>query len=267
MTDINAYLATNKPQSAGWSPITQRNLLILVGVTGVGKSTTADALQQTDTHFTLLPNRRELTDQLIIAMLQKADGHPISQVKDRALRFDYTRRYRQQHPGGMAHALAQLWISDELANMPNNWLLFDGLRGENEVRHAADLLPQAKFLVLDAPHFVRVQRLLGRGDAFDTIRTTPNSSPDSADILPDTADLFTAEQKEQLISLVASDQLTTEQLQSKVNIVLAERQSYDPAAAITTLQQVAPARTFIADTVAIRPAEIARHTTQILLSP
>ena len=114
MTLITATLATECPEnSADWQPISQAQLLILVGVTGVGKSTTAEALNQTDYTFELLPNRRALTDQLIIATLQQQDGQPIKTVRDRALRFDFTRRYREQFPGGMAHALAQLWVKTD----------------------------------------------------------------------------------------------------------------------------------------------------------
>ena len=267
MTKLNRFLATNQPREGSWSPIAHHNLLILVGVTGVGKSTTADALQQTDHTFTPLPNRRIFTDQLIIATLQTSDGHPISKIKDRALRFEYTRRYREENPGGMAHALAQLWISSgEFTHKPNSWLLFDGLRGEDEVHHAAKLLPRAKFLVLDAPHFVRVQRLLDRDDTFDTIRSATSLAKSTADILADSGDLFTADQKAELTELVTHEGITVEQLQSKINIVLAERQNYDPAATIAALQQQAPTRTFVADTVALRPTAIANHTTKTLLS-
>jgi hypothetical protein len=41
-------------------------MLLLMGLTGVGKSTAVGALQSAGVPLTLLPNRRALTDALII---------------------------------------------------------------------------------------------------------------------------------------------------------------------------------------------------------
>ena len=267
MTLISNNLATSQQETGEWEPISGTRLMILVGVTGVGKTTTVNALRDTAVNhtFALLPNRRTLTDQLIIGELQQMDGEEVAPVADRAKRFEYTRRYRELNPGGMAHALSQLWVKKERSTAENHWLIFAGLRGENEVHHAAVLLPNAKFLVLDAPHFVRVQRLLGRGDAFDTISTTGQSS-DQDDLLANTGDLFSAEQKSQLISLVTAGQLTADELKSKVEIVWKERQNDDPAAAIQTLRAEAASRTFVADTVTYQPEAIALQTIETLLT-
>ena len=115
---------------SGWVAVAQRPLLVLVGVTGVGKSTTLAALAEAGLRYHLLPDRRDLTDRLIIPAMQPRAGQPVAPVTDRKLRFEYTRAYREVNPGGMAQALAQLWI--EPAVLPE-LLLFDGLRGENEV--------------------------------------------------------------------------------------------------------------------------------------
>ena len=48
-------------------------------------------------------------------------------------------------------------------------LVFDGLRGTNEVAYAAVTLPHARFALLDAPDWERLKRLLGRNDDFDHI--------------------------------------------------------------------------------------------------
>ena len=67
---VGPGLAYGDPLPDGWLSIGGRPLLILVGVTGVGKSTTLDYLQQSALRFSLLPDRRELTDRLIIGYLQ-----------------------------------------------------------------------------------------------------------------------------------------------------------------------------------------------------
>src|SRR5688572_1778231 len=154
---IAPSLAIGAEQAEGWRSTSALPLVIVVGVTGVGKSTLLDQMAQHGATYLLLPDRRDLTDQLIISAMQVADALPIAPVTDRGQRFAYTRRYRERFEGGMAHALTQLWISDDAPNL----LLFDGLRGANEVTYAAATLPHARFVMLDAPDLTRLQRLLG----------------------------------------------------------------------------------------------------------
>ncbi len=229
-------------------------LLIFVGVTGVGKSTTLAALESAGGQFTLLPDRRTLTDAVIIPAVQRADGEALRPITDRTQRFDYTRRYRERYPGGMAHALAQLPIAVDGMGT----LCFDGLRGAEEVAHAAEILPLARFVVLDAPDTVRVERLLNRADAFDQVgqKATHRVAADLLD-MPGVDAVFDAAAQEHLRGLVASGAVDAADLRAKVVIVVAERQNYDPAAAIAALHRLAPARTLVVDTAACTPAEAA----------
>ncbi|MEM7030827.1 MAG: AAA family ATPase, partial [Chloroflexota bacterium] len=183
---LSPWLGVGAPCPPMWQSITEHEVMILVGLTGVGKTTTVEALTATGLTFANLPNRRIITDHLIIGWLQAQDGQPIETVRDRTERFDYTRRYRQIFAGGMAHALSQLWVNPQ--ELPTPHLLFDGLRGENEVKYAAELLPNAFFIVLDAPNDVRIQRLLGRDDSFDQVETSPSAVSDS-DTLKQLSDL------------------------------------------------------------------------------
>src|SRR5689334_17612455 len=109
---IAPHLAVGAQSTSGWRSITSYPLVILVGVTGVGKSTLVNEMAQHGSPYLLLPDRRELTDELIIAAMQVADGVPVTPVTDRGQRFVYTRRYRELYEGGMAHALTQLWIEE-----------------------------------------------------------------------------------------------------------------------------------------------------------
>lgn len=238
--------------------IVELPLLILVGVTGVGKSTALAALRETGYPFFLLPDRRTLTDQLIIAAIQAEDGETPGLVTDRTKRFEYTRRYRERYPGGMAHALAQLRVD---LDRQHTLLCFDGLRGAGEVRHAARLLPRARFVVLHAPDTLRVERLLSRGDAFDRIETSTGSKPSDAALidLPGVDEVFSQEDQRYLCALVGRAQVDPEELRAKVAIVVAERQNYDPAAAIGELTRLAPERTLVVDTAVCTPTEVAQH--------
>jgi hypothetical protein len=264
--EIASHLAVGTNPPAGWHAIKTLPLVILVGVTGVGKSTLLDELSQHGMSYLLLPDRRELTDQLIISHMQAADGLPIAPVTDRGQRFAYTRRYRQLYDGGMAHALTQLWIG---ADAPANLLLFDGLRGANEVTYAASALPNARFVMLDAPDLVRLQRLLGRGDAFDRISVaTSISAPlageaaSFADLgVPEASSIFDAEEEATILSWLQRGAVTSEELRAKLQIVIEERRSYDPVATLTALRAHAPNTTLYIDTVTHGPAAAA---TQVL---
>lgn len=249
-TQLTPDLATGTPVD-GWQPITQAQLLVLVGVTGVGKSTLLAQSPVVEADFTLLPDRRDLTDRLIIPAMQAAAGEPIAPVGDRRRRFAYTRAYRARYPGGMAHALTQLLIPASTVKR----YLFDGLRGENEVAFAAQFLPQARFVMLHAPDIVRVHRLLGRADAFDqvappTAGITVAPTDFAALGVPDAAGLFSTDEERGLLALVERGEVSAGDLAAKLAIVVEERRNYDPAATQAALLAHAPDRSLLLDTSA-----------------
>lgn len=245
-------LAIGEPAPPGWRALAKRPLLVIVGVTGVGKSTTLALLADLGLRHTLLPDRRVLTDALIISTMQAAGEQPIRPISDRKLRFEYTRRYRELHPGGMAHALAQLLVAD--GQLPG-LLIFDGLRGDNEIEHASHLLPHAHFVMLDAPDALRVQRLLGRRDAFDQIGAQDVSAADPAGALSfatlgvtEAAQLFSCDEQRGLLGLVAQGSVSAQEMAAKLQIVLEERRNYDPATTRMALLYCAGERSMIVDT-------------------
>lgn len=260
MRMLSDRLAVGAPAVAdGWQSLTECRVLIFVGLTGVGKTTTQNELSALGLAFTLLPNRRTLTDDLLIAELQLADGEPVATVQDRAQRFAYTRRYRERYAGGMAYALTQLAVK-QVGGAPDPLYFFDGLRGVNEVSHAAKRMPHARFIVLMASDFVRVQRLIKRNDQFDQIGSSAQSrDPLEQNVLGDAAALFTESEQDQLYRLVDSGEVAREELQAKLKIIAAERRNYDPDASCEALQTLAPDRTLLVDTNLFAPPEVARQ--------
>ena len=262
---------------AGWVAIVDMPVLILVGVTGVGKSTTVTALRSQWGEISLLPNRRKIADLLVIPTVQGWNGDPPSAVTDRRRRFDYTGRYRQRHSGGLAHALSRLVLQrqpparpDRLGAPPSSrgaLYIFDGLRGADEVAFAAEALPLARFVVLDAPDVVRVERLLQRQDAFDQVADPawerrrlahiPTGSEFRWEEAAEGRDLFTREEQARLAALVSRGEVDGAELAAKVAIVAAERRNYDPHAAVEILRRQAPDRTVVVDTTTHSPAEVA----------
>ncbi len=136
--ELGPGVGIGAPAPGGWESVADCPLLVVVGVTGAGKSTALQAVSAAGLDYCLLPDRRALTDRLIIPRMQAGAGEELRPVSDRRRRFEYTRAYRQENAGGMAHALAQLWIDPAVQD---GALLFDGLRGADEVTHAATLLP------------------------------------------------------------------------------------------------------------------------------
>ena len=269
----------------GWVAIVDMPVLILVGVTGVGKSTTVDALRSRWGEISLLPNRRKIADLLVIPTVQGWDGDPPAAVTDRRRRFDYTGRYRQRYPGGLAHAFSRLVLQRRPAAPGRGALtVFDGLRGADEVTFAAQSLPLARFAVLNAPDVVRVERLLQRQDAFDQVsENSGGQRPVPSDDTPDATrhcssasdggfrweevaegqDLFTREEQAYLAALVSRGEVDGAELAAKIAIVAAERRNYDPHAAVEILRAAALDRTVVVDTTAHAPAEVAAKLERI----
>lgn len=225
-------------------------LTVLVGVTGVGKSTALVALREGGAGARVLPDRREVTDH---AMILPRVGRAVT---DRAERFRLTAEYRAEHPGGMAHALGSLSADTGYwGDSP----LFDGLRGREEVEYAARHFPAWRFVALLAPDAVRVRRLLGRADPFDRVASDRAAGGDlRADLaaLPGASAVFTPGELDGLAALTREGHLPADIL-ARTRIVVTEREHYDPDAAAALLRTLPPGRALILDTAVLSPAEVA----------
>ncbi len=216
-------------------PLSELSFLIVVGLTGVGKTSFTRALG-----WPTLPNRRELVDRYVLPRLgARPEG------LDRTERFRLTARWRAEHPGSLAEALAA-------AHVEPAWpLVFDGLRGEAEVRYARERFDRAYFVVLEAPAWVRLERLLGRGDAFDRARLEPGEAEGFLEIAervlePGTAHRF----------LGAGH--SPHRLVEKLKIVAEEQNHYPPEGPRRALEGCR--RALFLDTTRLDPEAAARRT-------
>lgn len=230
----------------------QLSLIMLVGLTGVGKSTAVEALHASGEHFSLLPNRREITDRMIIPEVQRDRGETPHPVTDRLERFELTRAYRDKHPGGVVHALDRMLV-DSLT-ISSFTLVFDNLRGVGEVRAANESIPHARFVVLDAPHEVRLRRLIDRNDAFD--RVAGSDRDVDRDLLQTLKQIDGADALFDLEALAALD-VPADKLVAAVEVVSAEQRNYDMDKAIAYLETLPPERYLYLDTSRQSPREIA----------
>jgi hypothetical protein len=234
-------------------------LLFLMGLTGVGKSTAVGALQSTGTLLTLLPNRRALTDALIIPEMQRAANQPLQSVKDRLERFELTRRYREAYPGGMVHALG-LFL-EAYAYEGEGALVFDNLRGLKEARAGVATFPEARFVLLDAPPLVRLLRLLGRRDGFDQVAATRLENSSFAEQLMALEGLETVFDPCELVRLKARG-VPAEDIVKAVRIILSEAAQYDMTAAAAYLREAKDAKSFLYLDTAKRPVDEVRTRIQ-----
>jgi hypothetical protein len=236
-------LGCGDPAPPGWVGAASLDLVVLVGLTGVGKTTLLAALGALPGAL-VLPDRRRLTDAVILA--GPAGAPPPS---DRAERFAATRRFAAAEPGGMAAVLAGLRLAPDLARGP---VLFDGLRGEAEVRHAAAHLPRARFIALGAPNALRLERLLGRADPFDRA-----AAADAEDPLAAAAGLLAPAEVAALRRRLATGTLAPRALGEKLAILAAEQRGYDPERTVSALDAAAPERRLVIDTARLGPAATA----------
>ena len=229
------------------------DLLIVMGLTGVGKSTAVAALTG---GRMLLPNRRELTDALIIPAVQRADGLPLRAVTDRLERFTLTRRYRELHPGGMVGAL-QDYLQRDAGDGP---FVFDNLRGLDEAEAAVSAFPNARFVLLDAPPLVRLSRLVGRHDPFDVVEDGPKNTPfteqlSAIDGLPELFDV-------QVLTQWAAEGVFEGDLLKAARIIASESHNYDMSAAADFLRAHKDAYSFLYLDTADLSAEAVRERIQ-----
>ncbi|TBH20524.1 hypothetical protein [Thermus thermamylovorans] len=187
----------------GLRPVGEVSLLILVGLTGVGKSTLVAALG-----LPRLPDRRELVDLYVLPRYGAKPPIP------REERFQLTRRFREEFPGGVAEVLARGYAE------AHPLLLFDGLRGEREVAYALEHLPRALFVVLHAREATRLKRLLSRRDAFDRVALRPE---DLAQLKALAKGVLSPGELEEALALAP-----WEEVLAKLKIVAEEARNYDP---------------------------------------
>ena len=247
--------AIGGPLPAGWRPLPDLDLLVLCGLTGVGKTTTMARLRPMLDRVVDLPERRLLVDQ-VVADLYQANPAAL----DRIERFALTARFRADHPGGVAEILSQLAVPQDL---PAAWLMFDGLRGADEIRHAAGALPRARFAVLLATDFMRLNRLLRRADTFDRI-ATPDDGGARRPLPPGLDTLFTRPEIEELEQRLACGTLSEAELAAKLAIVREERLNYDPDRMIEAFAEIDPARWLAIDTVRHEPPAVATRIADFL---
>ena len=222
-----------------------RTVLVLVGLTGAGKTTTVE-------HLAALPAMTGGT----------------AAVTDRLERFRLTAAFKERHPGGMGEVLSWLRLPHDLPAGP---ILFDGLRGEAEVTAAA-ALPDGRFLVLDCPPAHRLWRLCGRNDPFDqaSAMTAVDASAHGTDAIRaalrgEGFDALVGEADfARLVRTLVDRAIEPDAVARSAAIIVEESHHYDPDRARAALRRLVPDRTLVLDTAKLDPETVARTAVEWL---
>ena len=211
------------------------SITFVSGLTGVGKSSTLATLKSAN--LNLLPNRRRLTDDIIIPQMQREMGQPVRHVPDRLERFELTRRYRETH-GGMVTAL--LAYLQETNPDPGAAYVFDNLRGLTECTAGTKTFDSSRFIFLDAPPLTRLKRMLGRADRFDTINATRLENSSFSEQLLAIENLSEVFDAYELARLEANADIADHTILDAVRIIVKEHENYNAEAAASYLKTVLP---------------------------
>jgi len=161
----DAYPLVRLEKAAGYHPLGSHPLLMLVALTGTGKSTTLACLRRIlgPSGMGAIPSRRQLADWIALPMMQTLNGEEMLPVADRPRRFAYTRSFAQRVPGGMAAVFSWLYLADSYSDL----VIAEGIRGGNEIRHALTRFPAWHIVELTLDPLTRLRRLSERRDRFD----------------------------------------------------------------------------------------------------
>ena len=149
----------------GWHALADHDLVMLVALTGAGKSTTLAHLRRrlSGLELDVIPTRREVADWIAIPLAQHWSGAPLAPEPDRVKRFALTRLFAGRVAGGMAAAFS--WLN--LADAYRSPVLCEGIRGDVEIRHALTCFPRWRIVELALDPLTRLRRLSKRQEAFD----------------------------------------------------------------------------------------------------
>lgn len=161
----DAYPLVRLDRTSGYHCLGTHPLLMLVALTGTGKSTTLACLRRIlgPAGMGVIPSRRELADWIALPMMQRLNGEARLPVADRQRRFAYTKSFAQRVPGGLAAVFSWLYLADSYSDL----VIAEGIRGEKEIRYALTRFPAWRIVELTLDPLTRLRRLSERRDRFD----------------------------------------------------------------------------------------------------
>lgn len=231
-------------------PLTQIPVLMLVALTGTGKSTTLNLLTEMRDSGELrfvdaIPSRREIADFIVIPTAQTLLGESIQPESDRVRRFYYTRTFAGHFSGGIAQAFS--WL--QLEHPSGETIISEGVRGEAEITYALKNCPRWRVIELTVNTLTRLKRLSSRDDKFDqaqgsvdvsflpeNVQAEALGALNSGDISPqaltilraeaENYDLTPANLSHERYQLIRTDDRSPQEVAAQVALTVQEMMSY-----------------------------------------
>lgn len=231
MVTQNIDLSTSKQDNVSLKNIP---IIIIIGVTGTGKSTTLELLtKQFKNKMRILPERRILTDEYIIRPMMLKSGLK-HKTLPRSKRYPYLKSYREKHPEGVAYVLSNLYLKKNICK-DNTLFIFDGLRGKIEIEYALKTFQNCSFIVFKASKSTRFFRLLSRNDSHD--KSIDRNINNNKNIIKN---LSWLNKKEQLFLSkgLQNETFNLKDISYKIDILTKEDNLYSPEETIIYLENL-----------------------------
>jgi|GEM_PF-944651 len=190
---VNKYPHVSLVEQKKTTPLSQLQMVMLVALTGTGKTTTLDALKQLNENdieqgMSIIPSRREVADWIAIPTAQILFDEPIKPVTDRVQRFHYTGTFAKHVKGGMATAFSWVNINKEYDGL----IISEGIRGSTEITHALTHFQNWYIIELALHPITRLKRLSSRKGGFDKVSEAGDVSFLPQDLQTEAQALLTA---------------------------------------------------------------------------
>lgn len=148
--------------------LTEQNVIFIAGFTGSGKSTLIKKLIRNLEGFTEIPERRIIT---LKGIIEPYAAHLSLQCNfnNRADRIDIVKNYKKNIPEGIVFPMKHIRITKKI----QKGFIFDGIRGEEELKNVLEVFKKAKVIVLNASKEKRLNRIIERKDSYDQMKNSP----------------------------------------------------------------------------------------------
>ena len=188
-----------------------KNIIILAGFSGSGKSTLIKRLSENFENYLLIPERRIITGKCIIepmVSLLKLKGDFNSRDK----RIEIVNQYKKIIPEGIVFVLKHINFTGTA--IPEGFL-FDGIRGDSEIKSVLKEFKNAKIILLETSENIRKERLEKRKDSHDFVKE--KTIMDAAKIITDDTKLHGENKvyKNKRILTINTDLLSTDDVYNK----------------------------------------------------
>ncbi len=165
---VSKYPYMNLVDNSIYQSLVSRKVIMLVALTGTGKTTTLNELSKiagetVEQGMSVIPTRREIADWIAIPTAQVLLNETIRPVSDRVERFHYTRTFAEHVSGGIATAFS--WVN--ISNDYDGLIISEGIRGSNEISHTLTHFPDWHIIELALHPVTRLKRLSSRSEDFD----------------------------------------------------------------------------------------------------